>query len=99
MAGLDLGKAKKILGSTFVEDHDKINEDDAAHLVVKANQVIKELTEEMDQHEELQAAIQVVKDLKSGYINAIKYEQAKIHYLLEKIKEIQDGDVNPDASY
>ena len=98
MAGLDLGKAKKILGSTFVEDHDNINEDSAAYLVVKANQIIKELQEEMDQHEELQAAIQVVKDLKSGYTNAIRYEQAKIHYLLEKIKEIQEGDVNPDAS-
>lgn len=98
MAGLDLGKAKKILGSTFVEDHDNINEDSAAHLVVKANQVIKELQEEMDQHEELQAAMQVVKDLKSGYVNAVRYEQAKIHYLLEKIKEIQEGKANPDAS-
>jgi hypothetical protein len=98
MAGLDLGKAKSILGSTFVDNHNTINEDDAAHLVVKANQVIKDLQEEMDQHEELQAAMQIVKDLKSGYTNAIKYEQAKIYYLLEKIKEIQEGDVNPTAS-
>ena len=99
MAGLDLGKAKKVLGSTFVEEHDNINEDSAAHLIVKANQVIKELEEEMDQHEELQAAVQVVKDLKGGYTSAVKYEKAKIHYLLEKIKEIQDGSVNSDASY
>ena len=98
MAGLDIGKAKKILGSTFVEDHESVNEDVAAHLVVKANQVIKDLEEEMAQHEELQAAIQVVKDLKAGYTDAIKYEKAKIHYLLEKIKEIQEGTVNPDAS-
>jgi hypothetical protein len=94
MASLDLGKAKKILGNTFVDDNNKINEDEAAHLIVKASQVIKELQEEMEQHEELQAAIQVVKDFKSGYSDAIKYEQAKIRYLLEKIKEIQDGPVN-----
>ena len=98
MAGLDLGKAKKILDSTFIENHESINEDDAAHLIVKSNQVIKDLQEEMDNHEELQAAMQVVKDLKSGYTNAMKYEQAKIFYLLEKIKEIQEGEVNPDAS-
>ena len=98
MAGLDLGKAKKILDSTFIENHESINEDDAARLIVKSNQVIKDLQEEMDNHEELQAAMQVVKDLKSGYTNAMKYEQAKIFYLLEKIKEIQEGEVNPDAS-
>lgn len=98
MAGLDLGKAKKILGSTFVDDHQSINEDEAAHLVVKANQKIKELQEEMENHEELQAAIQIVKDFKSSYSSATKFEQAKIHYLLERIKEIQEGRANPDAS-
>jgi hypothetical protein len=42
MAGLNIGKAKKVLGSTFVENHDKINEDEAAHLIVRAEQKIKE---------------------------------------------------------
>jgi hypothetical protein len=95
---LDLGKAKKILSSTFLEDNEAINEDDAAHLIVKAEQQIKALTDEMNADEQLQAAIQIKKDLESGYKNAIKYEQAKIQYLLAKIEEIQEGEVNPEAS-
>jgi hypothetical protein len=98
MAGLNIGKAKKVLGSTFVENHDKINEDEAAHLIVRAEQKIKDLEDEMGNDEQLNAANQVVKDLKSGYNNAIKYERAKIHYLLSKIEEIQDGSVNDNSS-
>jgi hypothetical protein len=94
---VDLGKAKKILSQTFLEDNENVNEDEAAHLIVKAEQQVKGLTEEMQADERLNAAAQVVKDLKSGYTNAIKYEQAKIQYLLAKIEEIQTG-VNPDAS-
>lgn len=94
---VDLGKAKKILSSTFLEDNDNINEDEAASLIVKAEQQIKALTEEMQADDKLNAAQQIVKDLKSGYNNAVRYEQAKIQYLLAKIEEIQTG-VNPDAS-
>lgn len=95
---LDLGKAKKILSATFLEDNQSVNEDEAAALIVKAEQQIKALTDEMNSDEELHAAAQIKKDLESGYKNAIKYEQAKIQYLLAKIEEIQEGDVNPDAS-
>lgn len=94
---VDLGKAKKILSSAFLENHENINEDDAAALIVKAEQQIKALSEEMSADDKLNAAKQVVKDLQSGYNNAIKYEQAKIQYLLARIEEIQGG-VNPDAS-
>jgi cell division protein FtsB len=90
---VDLGKAKKILSQTFLEDNENVNEDEAAHLIVKAEQTIKGLTEEMQADERLNAAKQVVKDLQSGYNNAIKYEQAKVQYLLAKIDEIQQGPV------
>ena len=95
---LDLGKAKKILSQTFLEDNNEVNEDVAASLIVKAEQQIKGLSDEMAEDEELQAAAQIKKDLESGYKTAIKYEQAKIQYLLAKIEEIQEGEVNPDAS-
>jgi hypothetical protein len=98
MAGLDFGKAKKVLGSTYVDDHQEINEDKAAELIVKAEQKIRALEDEKAQDEQLNAAIQIKQDLESGYNNAIKYERAKIHYLLGKIDEIQEGSVNPDAS-
>jgi len=86
---LDLGKAKKILSSTFLED----NQD-----VVKSEQQIKGLRDEKAADEQLQAAIQIKKDLESGYNSAIKYEEAKIQYLLGQIEEIQEGEVNPHAS-
>ena len=95
---LDLGKAKKILSQTFLEDNNEVNEDVAASLIVKAEQQIKALSDEMGEDEQLLAASQIKKDLESGYKTAIKYEQAKIQYLLAKIEEIQEGDVNPDAS-
>jgi hypothetical protein len=95
---MDLGKAKKILSSTFLEDNNNINEDEAAALIVKAEQQIKALKDEMDNDENLRAAQQVSKDLKDAYTNSIKYEQSKISFLLSKIEEIQDGSVNPNAS-
>lgn len=95
---VDLGKAKKILSQAFLESNENINEDDAAHLIVKAEQTIKQLRDEMNADDKLNAARQVVKDLSTGYQNAMKYEEAKIQYLLAKIEEIQDGSVNPNAS-
>jgi hypothetical protein len=95
---VDLGKAKKILSQAFLENNDNVNEDDAAAMVVKSEMQIKALREEMAADEKLSAAIQIAKDLKTGYSNAIKYEEAKIQYLLAKIEEIQSGSVNPEAS-
>ena len=95
---VDLGKARKILSSTFLEDNDSVSEDEAAALIVKSEQMIKGLREEKSADEQLQAAIQIKKDLESGFNNAIKYEEAKIQYLLTKVEEIQEGLVNPHAS-
>ena len=95
---VDLGKAKKILSSTFLEDNQNISEDEAAALIVKSEQQMKALREEMASDEQLQAASQIKKDLESGYKSAIKYEEAKVQYLLAQIEEIQEGSVNPHAS-
>lgn len=95
---VDLGKAKQILSKTFLEDHENIAEDKAAELIVKAELQIKSLRQDMQGDEKLNAAQQVAKDLKSSYTSVIKYEEAKIQYLLAKIEEIQDGSVNPSSS-
>lgn len=89
--------ARKILGNAFVENNDAVNEDVAAELIVKAEQKIKEIEEEQAADEKLAAAKNIVKDLNASYTSAKKYERAKINYLLEKIAEIQDGDVNPSS--
>lgn len=91
-----MGKAS--LSESFVENHKNVSEDVAADLVVRATQKIREIKQERAADEKLAAAKQITKDLNAGYAAAIKYEEAKIQYLLEKIAEIQDGSVNPNAS-
>lgn len=95
--GLDKGKANKVLSQTFVDNHSNLNEDQAAEYIVKSEQKIKELEEERNSDDKLNAARQIVKDLNSGYSSAIKYEKAKIAFLLERIEEIQSGAVNPTS--
>lgn len=94
---INLGKAKKILSETFVKDNEDVTEDRAMELIVKAEMQIKDLEEEKANDDQLNAAKSVVKDLSAGYSSAIKYEKAKIQYLIGKIEDIQEG-INPDAS-
>jgi len=93
----DLGKVKSVLSETFIKDNDDITEDRAMELVIKSEIAIKELKEEKDNDDSLNAAKSVVKDLSAGYGSASKYEAAKIKYLIAKIEEIREG-VNPTAS-
>lgn len=86
------------LSKSFVDNNENVNEDFAGQEIVKSNQKIKEIEEERDADEKLQAAKQIVKDINSAYTSAIKYERAKINFFLEKIKEIQDGDVNSSGN-
>ena len=69
----------------------------AADLIVRAEMKVKEIKEERTADGKLEQAKQIVKDLNGAYTSAIKYEQAKISFLLEKIIEIQSGDVNPSS--
>jgi hypothetical protein len=92
-----LDSIKKVLSKSFVDNHENVNEDVAADLVVKASQKVRDIKEERAADEKLAQAKQIVKDLNSAYTSTIKYEQAKIDFLLEKIQEIQSGEVNPNS--
>jgi hypothetical protein len=89
--------SKQILSKSFIENHDKISEDVAGELIVKSALKIREIEELRAADERLAAAKNIVKDLNEGYNSSIKYEKAKIKFLLEKITEIQTGAVNPDS--
>jgi triosephosphate isomerase len=95
---VDIGKAKKVLNQAFLDNVSDISEDEAANLIVRSEQKLRDLRNEMANDEDLLGAQQVVKDLKGAYTSALKYEEAKISHLLEKIDEIQSGEVNPEAS-
>jgi hypothetical protein len=92
-----MSDVRKTLSQSFVDNHETVSEDVAADLVVKSTQKIKNIKEERAADEKLMAAKQIAKDLNSAYTSAIKYEEAKIQFLLEKIEEIQSGEVNPSS--
>lgn len=92
-----MSENKKTLSKSFVDNHEDINEDAAGELIVSSTQKIKEIEQERDADEKLTATRQIVKDISSAYTSAIKYEKAKINFLLEKIEEIQGGEVNPSS--
>jgi hypothetical protein len=94
---INYGKASSILSKAFVENHASISEDEAEHLIARAEQKIKALKEEQSTDEKLTAAKQIVKDLNSGYSSVIKVERAKIDFLLSKIQEIDSGEINPTS--
>ena len=89
--------SKGALSKSFIENHENVSEDVAADLIVKAEQNIREVQDERAANEKLAAAKQIAKDINTAYTSAINYERAKISFLLEKIAEIQGGEVNPNS--
>lgn len=85
------------LSQSFVDNTKSLNEDEAIALVVEAEQKIRQIKEERNADEKLNAAKSIAKELAAGYNSAMNYEKAKISYLLDKIAEIQDGSVNPHS--
>ena len=88
----------KTLSKSFVDNNVDVNEDFASEQIVSSNQKIREIEQERDADEKLVAAKQIVKDINSAYTSAIRYERAKINFFLEKIEEIQNGEVNPTGN-
>lgn len=92
-----MSNIRKALTQSFVDNHENVDLDTASTLIVSAEQKIKGIEEERAADEKLAAAKQITKDLNSAYTSAIKYEKAKIQFLLEKIEEIESGAVNPSS--
>jgi rubrerythrin len=88
----------KTLSKSFVDNHENVSEDVASELIIKSEQKIREIKEERASDQKLAQAKQIVKDLNSAYTSAVKHEQAKIDFLLEKINEIQNDQVNKTSS-
>ena len=95
---VNLGKAKNTLSKTWSENVRDISEDEASAMVVRAEQKIRDILDEQAADDKLNAAKQIVKDLNAGYSSIVSLEKAKIRHLLERIQEIQDGEVNPTSS-
>lgn len=93
---VNIGKAKQILSKTFMESCEELAEDQIESMIVKAEQRIKEIKQEQEADEKLQAAKSIIKDLNAGYTSVIKHERARIDFLLGKL-ESEFGEEDPDA--
>lgn len=78
---------KKLLTDTYVSDRVSISEDDAIKELTNASFTIRQILSEKEDDEPLQEAKMIVKDMNAGYNSAVKYEKAKVEFLLEKIEE------------
>jgi hypothetical protein len=79
-------KWEKILTDSWVAQNNGLSEDEAKVKLIESEFEIRAALEEKEGHEQLQAAKEIVKDLNAGFSSAIKYEKAKIEYLLEQIE-------------
>jgi hypothetical protein len=81
----------KILTESYVSNRKNLTEEEAEKELVQAEFEIKNLVHEKDNNQQLEAAREIVKDLVSGFGSALKYEKAKIDFLLEQIENIRIG--------
>jgi len=79
-------KWEKILTDSWVSQNSSLSEEDAKIKLVESEFEIRAALQEKEGHEQLQAAREIVKDLNAGFSSAIKYEKAKIEFLLEQIE-------------
>jgi hypothetical protein len=80
---------EKVLTDSWVNNHRDLTEEEAEKKLIESEFGVKNLLYEKDNHDQLNAAKEIVKDLNAGFNSAIKYEKAKIQFLLEQIENIR----------
>lgn len=79
-------KWEKVLTESWVSQNKGLSEEEAKAKLIESEFEIRAALEEKENHEQLNAAKEIVKDLNAGFSSAIKYEKAKIEFLLEQIE-------------
>jgi arsenate reductase-like glutaredoxin family protein len=90
---VDLGKAEQILSKSFTDNVSELSEDEIEQLIVKAQQEVRKLKLEKKNDPKLQAAKEIVSDLNKAYSSAISYSDAKSSFLLDRLEEIQNPEL------
>lgn len=80
-------KWEKLLSETFVSNNINLSEEEAKQKLIDSQFQIKDLLQEKEDDEQLNAAKEIVKDLNAGYNSVITVEKAKIEFLLEVIEK------------
>lgn len=80
---------EKVLTESWVANRKVLSEEESEKEIVGIEFEIKQILHEKENNQELKAAKEVLKDLNSGFSSALKYEKAKIEFLLEHIENIR----------
>ena len=87
---------EKLLTESWVASNKDLGESEAEKALITSEFEIKQLLHDKEDHEQLQAAKEIVKDLNAGFSSGIKYEKAKIEFLLEQIENIRIANANKE---
>jgi len=87
---------EKILTESWVANNLNLSESEAEKALINSEFEIKTLTYDKENHEQLKAAKEIVKDLNAGFSSGVKYEKAKIEFLLEQIENIRISNANKE---
>lgn len=82
----DTNKWAKVLTESYVNNNKNLSEAEATAELLRSQFEIKKVLEDKDGDTKLSAAKEIVSDLNAGYSSAVKYEKAKIDFLLEIIE-------------
>ncbi len=80
---------EKVLTESWVSNNRDLSESEAEKVLITSEFEIKQLLHDKENHEQLKAAKEIVKDLNAGFSSGVKYEKAKIEFLLEQIENIR----------
>lgn len=75
-------KYAKVLGEEWMQEADKMAPEELKKIIVEAANSISETEEKRDADMKLKEVKDMLKDLSSGYKDAIKYQNAKTKYAL-----------------
>ena len=80
-------KIKKQLNEDMLQELDALSPEEIKNQVVQSQQAIKLAKDELDENPEFKKLKSDLKDLRSGFTDLKKFQQAKIDYLLLRLEE------------
>jgi len=82
---------EKVLTESWVSNNKTLSEADAEKQLIFSEFEVKKILAAKEEDTQLSAAKEIAKDLNAGYSSAVKYEKAKIEFLLEHIESIRNA--------
>jgi hypothetical protein len=90
---MKIDKIRKALPAVVLEEMDKLGETDLQKSIAQSEEAIAQATRERDANTKYNDAKQAVSDLSEGLKGVKKYQTAKIHYALQRLRELRGDSI------